>query len=236
MKKLVMAAFAALAIGAATPVLAADNYLFGYSPSGTQTLTLNGTFSIQASDTGWYSQNGTHDPRNNNYIVGDCTSCFGSAFNDYFIFDLSNYTGGAVTSAVLSIGNGNGYAAGPLSTYSLFDVTSPIANLDVQNGGATTGITIFNDLESGVLYGSRSITNVVQNSQVDTTLNANFVAAINARQGDTFAIGGTLRPGDVIPGNNGVPEPSTWAMLILGFGGVGAVLRRRRPQTASVVA
>jgi hypothetical protein len=26
----------------------------------------------------------------------------------------------------------------------------------------------------------------------------------------------------------GVPEPATWAMMILGFGGVGAVLRRRR--------
>ena len=25
-----------------------------------------------------------------------------------------------------------------------------------------------------------------------------------------------------------IPEPSTWAMTILGFGGIGAVLRRRR--------
>jgi len=29
------------------------------------------------------------------------------------------------------------------------------------------------------------------------------------------------------PGN-GVPEPATWAMMILGFGGIGAALRRRR--------
>lgn len=27
---------------------------------------------------------------------------------------------------------------------------------------------------------------------------------------------------------NGVPEPATWAMMLLGFGGMGAVLRRRR--------
>lgn len=35
-------------------------------------------------------------------------------------------------------------------------------------------------------------------------------------------------------GVGGVPEPSTWALLILGFGGVGAVLRRarRNPQNA----
>jgi hypothetical protein len=25
-----------------------------------------------------------------------------------------------------------------------------------------------------------------------------------------------------------VPEPATWAMMIVGFGGVGALMRRRR--------
>ena len=35
----------------------------------------------------------------------------------------------------------------------------------------------------------------------------------------------TAGPG---PGGPGVPEPATWAMLIMGFGGVGAVMRRRR--------
>ena len=27
----------------------------------------------------------------------------------------------------------------------------------------------------------------------------------------------------------GVPEPASWAMMLMGFGGLGAVLRRRRP-------
>lgn len=30
----------------------------------------------------------------------------------------------------------------------------------------------------------------------------------------------------------GVPEPTTWAMMLIGFGGLGAVLRRRRGQVA----
>jgi hypothetical protein len=30
------------------------------------------------------------------------------------------------------------------------------------------------------------------------------------------------------PFNGGVPEPSTWAMMLLGFGGIGMALRRRR--------
>ncbi|MGH6909562.1 MAG: PEPxxWA-CTERM sorting domain-containing protein [Phenylobacterium sp.] len=33
-------------------------------------------------------------------------------------------------------------------------------------------------------------------------------------------------------GGGPVPEPATWAMMILGFGGVGALLRRRRLQPA----
>lgn len=30
------------------------------------------------------------------------------------------------------------------------------------------------------------------------------------------------------PGGGAVPEPATWAMMIVGFGGVGAILRRQR--------
>ncbi len=33
---------------------------------------------------------------------------------------------------------------------------------------------------------------------------------------------------DSLAGSVGVPEPATWAMMILGFGAVGAVIRRRR--------
>jgi hypothetical protein len=33
----------------------------------------------------------------------------------------------------------------------------------------------------------------------------------------------------------GVPEPTSWALLILGFGGVGAVLRRRREDDGHIV-
>ena len=41
--------------------------------------------------------------------------------------------------------------------------------------------------------------------------------------------GGPIPPviDPIIPGAGGVPEPATWAMLILGFFGVGAAMRRR---------
>ncbi len=48
-------------------------------------------------------------------------------------------------------------------------------------------------------------------------------------QGQRNSFAGTF---DVSPAVAGVPEPSTWAMLILGFGGVGVMLRGlRRKQT-----
>lgn len=38
--------------------------------------------------------------------------------------------------------------------------------------------------------------------------------------------------GSATPGNGGVPEPATWAMLISGFGLVGGAMRARRRSTA----
>lgn len=37
-----------------------------------------------------------------------------------------------------------------------------------------------------------------------------------------------------VPPAGGVPEPATWTMMLVGFGGLGAVLRRRRHGMASV--
>ena len=39
-----------------------------------------------------------------------------------------------------------------------------------------------------------------------------------------------------LPTAGGVPEPGTWAMMLLGFGGLGAILRRRRGMAASAAA
>jgi hypothetical protein len=43
-----------------------------------------------------------------------------------------------------------------------------------------------------------------------------------------FVVEGTTVPN----GGVGVPEPAAWALMLLGFGGVGAALRRRRPAQA----
>ncbi len=44
-------------------------------------------------------------------------------------------------------------------------------------------------------------------------------------EGTSDSLGGYL---DNITISTAVPEPATWAMMLLGFGGLGALLRRRR--------
>ncbi|HXA38151.1 MAG TPA: PEPxxWA-CTERM sorting domain-containing protein [Phenylobacterium sp.] len=51
------------------------------------------------------------------------------------------------------------------------------------------------------------------------------VVVTTTNDGEGFALGGTGGVGNAPPG---VPEPATWAMMLVGFGGLGAVLRTRR--------
>jgi hypothetical protein len=65
------------------------------------------------------------------------------------------------------------------------------------------------------------------NPLIDSTYNVNLT--VNGLAGGSKSL-------DVAKFGNGfsgaVPEPTTWAMMLVGFGGLGAVLRRRRGQFA----
>ena len=52
----------------------------------------------------------------------------------------------------------------------------------------------------------------------------NSLASFTDSSGNTFSIEGALSPG--------VPEPSTWAMLLLGFAGIGFMAYRRKSRRA----
>ena len=54
-----------------------------------------------------------------------------------------------------------------------------------------------------------------------------------AATGTNDSLGGYV---DNIKLSTAVPEPATWAMMIFGLGGVGAVMRRRRQQPALAAA
>ena len=66
------------------------------------------------------------------------------------------------------------------------------------------------------------------NPLVDSTYNVNLT--VNGLDGGTKSLDVVAKFGN---GNSAaVPEPATWAMMLLGFGALGATLRRRRGQVA----
>ena len=54
-----------------------------------------------------------------------------------------------------------------------------------------------------------------------------FASSSNSFEVDNLAVA------NVVNQNGGVPEPASWALMILGFGGAGAALRGQRRRTAS---
>ena len=181
--------------------------MFGSTPSGTQQLilTVGGTQTLAASFTGWWDSTGSHDAGNSNYGVGDANSS--PDHHDFFVFDLSGIEG-TITGAQLSIGNtANGYMAGipaGISTLAMFDVSTSIEALEATNSGQ---VGIFTDLGSGTLFASRTVSAADNGTQVLITLNASALAALNAAEGQEFAIGGALES------STATPEPGTVMML-----------------------
>ncbi|MHA6720363.1 PEPxxWA-CTERM sorting domain-containing protein [Sphingomonas sp. RS6] len=215
---IVRAAAAALAAGWAMPALAQDYYVFGYSPSGAQTLSVNGGGAIQAAQTGWFDQTGGHSYGNDNYLTGTVGE---STFRSYYTFVLN----GPITSGVVSIGNSvdwffpglyNGTSGNLMLT--LYDVTSAINTYQEYDGA----IGIYDDLGSGTVLGSVLISAAASSYVI--TLNEAGVAAANAAyySASAFTFGASLTPA-----TSGVPEPAAWAMLLGGFGLMGGALRRR---------
>lgn len=219
-KTLLAAGAGALALAASAAP--AHAYLFGYSDGGNNgtivQLTLDGSTVVNSFDTGWYN-GADHTTDNTNYIVvrpGD----FGTnGYNNWFAFDLSNLTG-SFSTATLTF---NSYDVTETATYQLFDFGGSISSLVAGTGG----LGAFNDLGSGTSYGAFGYGPSDSYNMRTLALNAAAVADINRAVGGQFALGGTLEPS-----SGAVPEPATWAMMLLGFFGLGGALRARKAAAA----
>lgn len=92
--------------------------------------------------------------------------------------------------------------------------TGPGGGLDLLNAADPTAAGVFErSIQAGEVY----LVTVTQGSIIQDS-GLNLAASL---RGD-FAYRITEQPA------GGVPEPQTWALMILGFGGAGAVIRRRR--------
>lgn len=207
-------ALAAAAIGLFSCVAShAQDYIFGFSQgSDSAALSLNttqGEIAIQASDQGWWSPDAVNGSYNSNWITGDY---FGTLWNDYFVFDTVDALNGAtVLSGSISIQDPADYGSPPYPL-TLWDVTTPI---DVLETNASPNVAVYEDLGSGILYGSLSYDG---GGVATVDLDAAAISAINGNSSE-FAIGGTI---------NDVPDGASSAAL-LGLALIGLAGWRRRP-------
>jgi PEP-CTERM motif len=126
--------------------------------------------------------------------------------------------------------NNDGFTAG---VFSATASTVPLAGTTVGLLQLFTGGTVTNGVYSGgTLVTGGSISGSSNSLTLSTPLtpNTNY----------TFQYSGTLANSGNISGNAAfgmaaVPEPAAWALMLLGFGGIGmAIRRRRRPALAQI--
>ena len=165
-----------------------------------------------------------------------------------------NYVFSSATLALVDADNGGGgnFANEPSPNTIMFFLDANNAVLNVTNG-FTTGFSFFYTSSTAAavtvydgLNGTGNVLGVI-NLDAQHTQNCtgdpsgsfcNWTAIGVAFTGTAYSIdfGGTANQtgydnitfGSDRPGEPGVPEPATWAMMILGFGLVGSSLRRRK--------
>ena len=186
-----------------------------------------------------------------------------AATNTGFEFGLTGWTanGNAGTTTSASVGNntltptqgkslgyiGAGLGAGVYSTLE--------QSFDLQAGDVLTGDAAFMAADylpynddaylsiGGIVLGTASVA-TVGNYGTTGWLNFSFVAPtagsyllqLGVRNGldnglSSYALLDNVRVNGALAG---VPEPATWALMILGFGAVGGALRRRQATKATV--
>jgi hypothetical protein len=149
-------------------------------------------------------------------------------FRDFFAVAVPL---GTFTSASLSIWNdGQNWTDNGAAVYGLHAATG--ISLDGLAAGPVLGSVLLGDADTG------------DSHYVTIALNDAGLAALNGAAGSTFLFGGVVTGGGhlefagytngtpaaylTINGTSPAPEPASWAMMIGGFGAIGAAMRRRQ--------
>lgn len=233
------AAAGALAMLAAVPASATVYTLNDYStaaftpPLGTVTVTGQGSnvlsFDVNLADNVYFQMSGN------------------GSLHDAFWFDLTGLVGGtSVTYNITSPNAPGGAPGGDYPTGGQF-VGANFSNNAYGQGflqNADYAVQVMDSSHTGgnLDYYTGHLTFTVTGGTGSTldlgpVNGTNDVAGADLRECSSLACTTILATGPVgAVLTGGVPEPATWAMMIIGFGGVGAVLRRRRGQMAASLA
>ena len=165
-------------------------------------------------------------------LMGAAALGMGSAASATITVDFStmSYTGPTQSGADTTIGYSEAGLPNPFTEWltltnslsGIYSITLDTSSRAVNFTSAylTNGITNYDLMcQVGCLSGTTEFWNL------DDTLLASgqYTLVINGNNSDTGALAGTITITD-----HGVPEPATWAMMVLGFGAVGFALRRKR--------
>jgi probable HAF family extracellular repeat protein len=130
------------------------------------------------------------------------------------------------------------FSGGILQALPTLEDTRGSAATSINNLGQAVGRTSFNrlnSLDSGTLFeNGRAIdlNTVIDQSIFDAGIRIFTASSINDR-GRIVGFARNIRNNQLVTfllTPNAIPEPETWALLLVGFGGIGASLRRRRSQ------
>ena len=135
---------------------------------------------------------------------------------------LTSYGAGTGSFAGLNCGDPTG-GCGTLADILNFATFSPITNFLILNtGGFAFDLNSINEImrDSDIFGGSLKFTGtgIIRGTGYENTAGV-FSFTAQGQQITSFSASAIAAP---------VPEPATWAMMLLGFGAIGFAMRRRR--------
>ncbi len=118
-----------------------------------------------------------------------------------------------------------------------FDTTAAKL-LTIELGSSWAGLTMSSNLN--FVYNGVTVNGTVIPATLTGITEQRYLANFRIPAGlNTIIVKGASQPDAIYAGLftlSGVPEPTTWAMMLLGVGFAGGALRNRRRQTAQAVA
>ena len=203
MRKLALTTAAVAALVIAAPAVADIVVVTGVNSSGTE----NVTFADQAASSTIF---GSTLGQTNNFSVTGTTVSPGN---------LLLATGGEVQ------GSGSNLGIVTLSQTGGSTFTQLVFNIDAASDGSVDILVdqpIFNDFEDDFVVDANA-----QNFFTITAINGQAIQSVTLTgiNGATFS---SIRNVRFAPVAAAVPEPASWAMMLLGFGAIGFATRRRK--------